>query len=411
MAMYAAKGKGKNRVESYDAGPDGVGVSLDPLRVDVGGAAQRDELVVEFQPVVDLASGALVGLEALVRWQHPTRGLLPPSAFIDLAERSGAIIGLGSWVLETATRQLHRWQRRYDVGELWVSVNVSASQLDGPGFVAGVEGVLRSTGLDAASLVLEVTESVLVDPRRWCGGGAGRPAVPGRPCRPRRLRHRLLLHRLPAPAAGGHAQDRRLLRHRHRRWQPGAHPARGHRGHGPPPGPRRRPRGHRAARRAAAPAGHGLPPGPGLPALPPPVDRRRRGPARRPPALPPHRARRRLGRHHRTTADRPVPRTSPDVRGPGRGRDDTLAVERLTPWGGRCGAGDTDPVGRRDPRPHAGGHRPPGPGGDGEPDHRLHRRRPPGPRARGAVPGPPPHRRLQRPAAPPGRLRHRRPRW
>ncbi len=169
MAMYAAKGKGKNRVESFDAGPDGVTVSLDPLRVDVGGAAQRGELVVEFQPVVDLTTGSLVGLEALVRWQHPTRGLLPPSLFIDLAERSGAIIGLGSWVLETATRQLRRWQSRYGVDELWVSVNVSALQLDGPGFVSGVERVLRSTGLDAASLVLEVTESVLVDPH---GGAA-----------------------------------------------------------------------------------------------------------------------------------------------------------------------------------------------------------------------------------------------
>jgi Amt family ammonium transporter len=136
------------------------------LKADIVDAAGRGELRVDYQPIVDLTSGKLVGVEALVRWQHPTRGLLAPIAFIDTAERSGAIIGIGSWVLETAARQLESWQRRYDLPELWLSVNVSVCQLDDDGFAHHVEEILSRTGLDPSCLVLEVTESVLADPAR-----------------------------------------------------------------------------------------------------------------------------------------------------------------------------------------------------------------------------------------------------
>jgi EAL domain-containing protein (putative c-di-GMP-specific phosphodiesterase class I) len=134
----------------------------------VSGAAVRGELVLEYQPVVDLDRGTVVGLEALVRWRHPTRGLLPPAAFIGLAEETGAILDIGVWVLNTAAHQLQRWQHRHGLADLWMSVNVSVCQLDQPGFVNEVGNTVADTGIDPSSLVVEVTESVVADP----GGGA-----------------------------------------------------------------------------------------------------------------------------------------------------------------------------------------------------------------------------------------------
>jgi diguanylate cyclase (GGDEF)-like protein len=170
VAMYTAKGRGKNRVEQYDAVLDEAVVEHNELKADMAGAAGRGEFVLDYQPIVDLATGTFAGVEALVRWQHPTRGLLPPFAFIDLAEETGAIVGIGAWVLETAARQVQSWRRRYGLAALWISVNVSVRQLDDPGFAALVGDVLQRTGLDPARLVLEVTESVLADP---AGGAAG----------------------------------------------------------------------------------------------------------------------------------------------------------------------------------------------------------------------------------------------
>jgi diguanylate cyclase (GGDEF)-like protein len=164
VAMYAAKAKGKNRVERFDAGLDAMAVAHHQVRADLDGAAGRGEFVLDYQPIVDLDSGLLVGLEALVRWQHPTRGLLPPSEFIEVAEQTGAIISVGRFVLETATEQLQRWQRRYGLPGLWMSVNVSVCQLDRPGFANDVKNVLLGTGVDPANLVLEVTETILADP-------------------------------------------------------------------------------------------------------------------------------------------------------------------------------------------------------------------------------------------------------
>jgi diguanylate cyclase (GGDEF)-like protein len=169
VAMYAAKGKGKNRVERFDAAVDEVSTARLLLRAEVGTATGRGELVLDYQPVVDLQTGSIVGLEALVRWQHPSRGLLPPSAFIDLAEETGAIIGIGAWVLETAARQLLHWQRRYGLPALWLSVNVSVGQLDQPGYADTITELCRATGLDPGCLVLEVTESMMADPE---GGAA-----------------------------------------------------------------------------------------------------------------------------------------------------------------------------------------------------------------------------------------------
>jgi diguanylate cyclase (GGDEF)-like protein len=164
VGMYAAKAKGKNRVEQYDAALDDLTMARHQLKADVCTAADRGELVLDYQPLVDLDSGQLLGLEALVRWQHPSRGLLPPSAFIDVAEETGAIIGIGAYVLETAADQLRRWQRRYALPELSMSVNVSVCQLDAPDFADYVMGVLHATGVDPRTLMLEVTETILADP-------------------------------------------------------------------------------------------------------------------------------------------------------------------------------------------------------------------------------------------------------
>ena len=169
IAMYSAKALGKNRVECYDATLHNAVLDRQSLKQEVAGAAARGELVLDYQPMIDLSTGALVGLEALVRWQHPTRGLLPPWAFIELAEETGAITEIGTWVLTTAAAQVRNWQRRYRCPDLWISVNVSVRQLEERQFVGLVTDVLRSTGLDAHCLTLEITESVLADP---AGGAA-----------------------------------------------------------------------------------------------------------------------------------------------------------------------------------------------------------------------------------------------
>jgi EAL domain-containing protein (putative c-di-GMP-specific phosphodiesterase class I) len=164
VAMYAAKGQGKNRVERYDPTSQGVAIEHQALKAEIADAAHRGELVLDYQPIVALSSGVLVGVEALVRWQHPTRGLLPPSVFIGLAEDTGDIVAIGSWILRTAVTQMRDWQRRYGPSQLWLSVNLSTRQLEEDGFAALVSEILDESGLDPRNLVVEVTGSVLANP-------------------------------------------------------------------------------------------------------------------------------------------------------------------------------------------------------------------------------------------------------
>ncbi|MDQ1457826.1 MAG: hypothetical protein QOH28_3446 [Actinomycetota bacterium] len=172
-AMYTAKRLGKNRIERYDSALHDAVTARLALTADVDKAAERGELVVDYQPVVDLATGAVLGVEALVRWQHPTRGLLPPSAFIGIAEETGAVASIGSWVLETGAKDLCAWQRRFNLPELVLNVNVSVRELEEPGFASHVADILVRAGLDPRSLVVEVTESVFADP----AGGAANTLV------------------------------------------------------------------------------------------------------------------------------------------------------------------------------------------------------------------------------------------
>jgi len=122
-----------------------------------------DQLVVHYQPVVDLADGQTIGVEALVRWAHPDRGLIPPLEFIPLAEQTGLIIPLGAWVLEQACRQTRHWQLTCPGhAELAVAVNVSPVQLRDPEFLTTIAHTLTRTALPAHTLTLEITESLLL---------------------------------------------------------------------------------------------------------------------------------------------------------------------------------------------------------------------------------------------------------
>jgi EAL domain-containing protein (putative c-di-GMP-specific phosphodiesterase class I) len=125
-------------------------------------AVARDEFYLLYQPVVDLGTGSVVGAEALVRWNHPTRGMVPPDEFIRRAEETGCIVGLGTWVLGEACRQAVRWHAA-GVDEFTMAVNVSGRQLREPDFVAVVRSALRTTGLAPECLCLELTESILME--------------------------------------------------------------------------------------------------------------------------------------------------------------------------------------------------------------------------------------------------------
>jgi diguanylate cyclase (GGDEF)-like protein len=164
IAMYRVKQRGKGSFELYQASMQEVMVRRLELRTELERAIPRGELVLRYQPIVALADDRVVGVEALVRWQHPIRGLMPPTEFIPLAEETGLIVGLGVHVLEEACRQLRAWHLAHpEHARLGMSVNLSPRQLQDGAFVTQVARVLRDTGLDPRLLTLEITESFMVD--------------------------------------------------------------------------------------------------------------------------------------------------------------------------------------------------------------------------------------------------------
>ncbi|MDP9240695.1 MAG: bifunctional diguanylate cyclase/phosphodiesterase, partial [Actinomycetota bacterium] len=162
LAMYEAKAAGKGRHRRFEQ----VMHSRSLARLDTETALRRalddQQLVVHYQPIVELEGGALVGTEALVRWQHPQRGLVPPGEFIGVAESTGLIVPLGGWVLAEACRQTQAWAHIHPDGSpLSVSVNLSAGQFQA-GLVEMVAAALADSGLPPDQLVLEITESTLM---------------------------------------------------------------------------------------------------------------------------------------------------------------------------------------------------------------------------------------------------------
>lgn len=161
-AMNRAKEYGRGRIELFDDDLRASALARLDMETALRRAVERNELVVEYQPQVRLADGRIVGVETLVRWVHPVRGLLPPMEFIPVAEETGLILPIGRWVLVDACRRAMEWAEANPEDPPVVSVNVSARQLAHPGIVDTVRGVIESTSLDPALLCLEITESVLM---------------------------------------------------------------------------------------------------------------------------------------------------------------------------------------------------------------------------------------------------------
>jgi diguanylate cyclase len=167
IAMYAAKEGGKAAWVRFEPRMRQDVVNHARLGSELHNAIIRHELFLLYQPVFDIVTGRLHGAEALVRWKHPVRGFVSPGDFIPVAERSGLIVPLGSWVLREACEQLARWQAAYGEGAIKaINVNVAVRQLREPGFVDEVAAVLSETGLLPANLVVEITESSVADGRQ-----------------------------------------------------------------------------------------------------------------------------------------------------------------------------------------------------------------------------------------------------
>jgi len=165
LAMYRAKAAGQGGFERYDPGMHTQLVDRMQLETDLRRALDEGELFLHYQPTIELASGQITGAEALARWDHPTRGLVPPAEFIPLAEASGLIRPLGAWVLREACQQAAAWQQANSQRDkpFSLSVNLSGKQLQHEQVVNDVVQALAESGLPPQSLVLEMTESILLD--------------------------------------------------------------------------------------------------------------------------------------------------------------------------------------------------------------------------------------------------------
>jgi diguanylate cyclase (GGDEF)-like protein/PAS domain S-box-containing protein len=164
IALYRAKAGGRNRYAVFDTTMSASALSRAELEQELAHAIETNELCLHYQPKVALNSGRPLGIEALVRWQHPRRGIVPPDAFIPLAENTGLIMRLGAWVLREACRQLVQWHHANPATrDLRISVNLSMRQIEDARFLDIVRDTLAETGLPASSLQLEVTESMLAN--------------------------------------------------------------------------------------------------------------------------------------------------------------------------------------------------------------------------------------------------------
>ncbi len=163
LAMYFAKSRRKGHFAVYEPSMHDEMMEHLELEVDLRGAVERHEFELEYQPIVNLVTGEVHGAEALLRWNHPTRGYVPPTRFVELAEETGLIIPLGRWVLKEACEKAREWQTHYRGGRpLQMSVNLSARHFQDPSLLQDVQAALGDSGLEPWALTLEITESVLM---------------------------------------------------------------------------------------------------------------------------------------------------------------------------------------------------------------------------------------------------------
>jgi EAL domain-containing protein (putative c-di-GMP-specific phosphodiesterase class I) len=161
IAMYRAKDLGRNNYQYYSPAMNVHSLERLEFESDLRHALERGELVLHYQPKLDIVSGRITGIEALLRWNHPQRGLVAPNDFIPLAEETGLIGPIGEWVLATACARTKAWQ---DGGfaKLTVAVNLSARQFSDPKLLSKLTGIIQSSGIDASTLELEITESMVM---------------------------------------------------------------------------------------------------------------------------------------------------------------------------------------------------------------------------------------------------------
>ncbi|HKZ01032.1 MAG TPA: EAL domain-containing protein [Pyrinomonadaceae bacterium] len=164
IAMYRAKTLGKARFEVFDPSMHATAVNLLRIETDLWRAIERDELYLEYQPIVSLENGKIAGFEALLRWRHPSLGLVSPSEFISVAEETGLIVPIGTWILEEAARQIQSWKGREKVNpELFISVNLSAKQFMKADFAADVQRIINTMEIEPGCIKLEITESMVMN--------------------------------------------------------------------------------------------------------------------------------------------------------------------------------------------------------------------------------------------------------
>jgi EAL domain-containing protein (putative c-di-GMP-specific phosphodiesterase class I) len=160
--MYAAKSRGRNRIEVFEPTMQIELAARHELHGDLRHALQHDELVVHYQPLLDLETQTIESFEALVRWNHPTRGMVGPDEFIPIAEEIGLIVDIGRFVLREACRETMEWRALPGAQDLSIGVNVSSQQLYDDQFVADIRSALHDSGLPPTALILELTESTLL---------------------------------------------------------------------------------------------------------------------------------------------------------------------------------------------------------------------------------------------------------
>jgi EAL domain-containing protein (putative c-di-GMP-specific phosphodiesterase class I) len=168
-AMYHAKAAGKARFAMFDRKMHQEIVARLSLENDLRHAIDRRELVLHYQPIVSLSTNSLYGFEALIRWNHPVRGMVSPADFIPCCEETGVIIPIGYWALDEACHQMREWRDHHpQAADFSMSVNLSAKQLLAPGLVAKVGQIVAESGIDPASIILEITETVMIKSAEIC---------------------------------------------------------------------------------------------------------------------------------------------------------------------------------------------------------------------------------------------------